>query len=574
MKDIYNKIKTILDRKQKVQLIWIGILVLGGALCELVGVSAIVPFIQSITAPEALLENDIIKVATRFIPIETNQQLVVGMAIMLIGVYVIKNIYLCIMTYHQHKFTFDNQYKLSQTMLEKYINCNYEYHLSHGSAELIRNIRDDAAGFYSFILCLIQLISEVMVCIVLAVFLMIQDLSVTITLVALLSVFVVIYAVGVKTYVRKLGQTERVQFELMNKWIMEGLGGIKETKILKRERHFAEAFKRETDELAKTKTKYSIVSYIPKPTVETLCISGLLLVVAIRVAQGTEVEHFVSIVSVFAIAAFRLLPSMNRITNYLSMLMFRKPCVDALYKDVTEIPQLPKDTQEKEQTLPFEQEVSIENVIFRYEGTQKDVLEHASLRIPKNKSVALIGPSGGGKTTLADILLGLLEPSEGSVCVDGVDIKDRKGAWYEKVGYIPQNIFLLDDTLKQNIAFGIPKDAIDEERLQYAMKEAQIKEFIDGLPEGLETQVGERGVKLSGGQRQRIGIARALYKNPDILIMDEATSALDNDTERAVMQAIDRLGGKKTLVIIAHRLSTIKNCDIIYKIENGKVTVQ
>lgn len=571
MKEIIRELNVIFTKKQKFQLVCLCLLILGGAFWELLGVSAIIPFVQAVMDPGALLANPYVKWIYEYLNLQSSQQLVILMAVFLILVYLVKNVYLCIMSYFQYRFTYTNQYKLSQQMLENYTNREYAFHLKNSSAELIRNIKEDTEGCYSFVLCVIQLASEIAVCIALAVYLLIQDKSITIGIALLLTGYILLYLFGMKRRMRKLGQKERRQQALMNKWIMEVLGGIKETKILRREKFFQNKFKNDTDSLAGTRVSYSIITYIAKPIVETVCIGGLLLVVAVKIYRGANAAYFIPIVSVFAVAAFRLLPSINRITTYLSMIMLRKPSVDALCKDILEMSQNSVVIEEGYQNLKFEKRIDLQEITFRYEGAQQDVLSGVSLTIPKNKSVAFIGPSGGGKTTLADILLGILEPVSGKVLVDGVDISQNKAAWYKKMGYIPQTIYLLDDTIKNNIVFGVPEEQIDYDRLREAMQEAQIYDFVQTQPEGWDAMVGERGVRLSGGQRQRIGIARALYNNPEILILDEATSALDQDTESAIMEAIDRLGGKKTLVIIAHRLSTIKNCDIIYKVEQKKV---
>lgn len=575
MKEIIRELRVIFNRKQKVQLLCLCLLIFGGAFWELLGVSAIIPFVTSIIDPDSLLQRWYVRVVYDYLNLKSSQQLIIIMAAFLILVYIVKNVYLCVMYYSQYLFTYKNQYRLSQQMLANYINRPYAFHLNSSSAELLRNIKEDTEGCYSFVLCVVQLISEVAVCAVLAVYLFIKDKSITIGITILLFMYVMLYLFVMKKRMRKLGQREREQLKFMNKWIMEALGGIKETKILMRENYFQGKFNADTDGLAKTRIGYSIITYIAKPTVETVCIGGLLSVVALKIYRGVDASYFIPIVSVFAVAAFRLLPSLNRITTYLSMIMLRKPSVDALYKDITDIAQNSDYTNREKylstNTFIYEHKIEMKNVSFRYEGTEQDVLSDVSLSIPKNKSVAFIGPSGGGKTTLADLLLGILEPDEGQIIIDGQDIKNNKREWYGKLGYIPQTIFLLDDTIKNNIVFGVPENEIDYERLVAAMQEAQIYEFVQGQPQGWDTMVGERGVRLSGGQRQRIGIARALYNNPEILILDEATSALDNDTESAIMEAIDRLGGKKTLIIIAHRLSTIKNCDIVYKVDQKQV---
>ena len=357
---------------------------------------------------------------------------------------------------------------------------------------------------------------------------------------------------------------------------MEALGGIKEIKVLNRERVFVEEYNEEYKDYAESNRRFKVYSMIPKPVMETISISGLLLIVCIKVALGADAASFIPTISVFAMAAFRMLPSANRMAEYLSRIMFSKPAIDAIYHDLKEIESLLENMKAAEDTadITFEKEITVQKISFHYPNTEKNVFSDASLVIPKNKSVAFIGPSGQGKTTMADIILGLLEPQKGEVLVDGVNIRKGIHAWNRKLGYIPQTISLLDASIRDNILFGIGKDKIDENRLGEAVKEAQLKEFIDTLEEGLDTVIGEGGVRLSGGQRQRIGIARALYHNPEVLVLDEATSALDNDTEAAVMEAIDYLAGSKTLIIIAHRLSTIRNCDLVYRIEGGEVSLQ
>ncbi len=281
---------------------------------------------------------------------------------------------------------------------------------------------------------------------------------------------------------------------------------------------------------------------------------------------------FVTTLSVFAVAAFRMLPSFNKITGYISGMMFNKPSIDAVYNDLREIEQLmARRTADHEDTVKVKlgTAIRLDRVSFRYPKAEKWILKNASLEISKNTSVALIGASGAGKTTAADLILGILEPQEGAVMIDGTDIRRCMTSWHEDVGYIPQTIYLMDDSIRANIAFGIPEAEIDDDAVEKALQEAQLDRFVHTLSEGAGTVIGDRGVKLSGGQRQRIGIARALYRNPSVLILDEATSALDNETEKEVMEAIDGLHGTRTLIVIAHRLSTIKKCDRIYEVENG-----
>ena len=316
-----------------------------------------------------------------------------------------------------------------------------------------------------------------------------------------------------------------------------------------------------------------LLTYIPRPIMESLCIGGLLLFMAIRIATGADVSKFIPVMSVFAIAAIRMLPSFNRISGYLSTLMFNKAAVDAVCKDIKEMDDLNSKGKAIENTKDIENaDIRVDGVSFAYPSKpDKKIIDNANFTIPLNKSVAFVGPSGAGKTTLADIILGVLQPDSGKIMVGDTNVLDYPKSWHQHIGYIPQSIFLTDDTIRSNVAFGLPDEEIDDERVWKALEEAQIADFVRGKEEGIYTTIGDRGVKVSGGQRQRIGIARALYSNPDVIVLDEATSALDNDTEKAVMDAIYNLSGKKTMIIIAHRLSTISECELIFEVKDGKV---
>lgn len=302
------------------------------------------------------------------------------------------------------------------------------------------------------------------------------------------------------------------------------------------------------------------------------CVTGLLIVVIVRLLLGVELNGFVSTLSVFAIAAFRMLPSFNRITNSMNTVMFNRTAVDKIYHDLQQAEKYLNEPGILEDSgINFENEICLENVSFTYPEAESPILENANLKIQKNKSIAFIGASGAGKTTLADLILGILIPQSGKVSVDGKDIQENMNSWHKKIGYIPQSIYIMDDTLRNNIAFGVKERLIDDNRIWRALEKAQLKEFVETLEGGLDTNIGEGGMRLSGGQKQRVGIARVLYNDPEILVLDEATSALDTETESALMGAIDSFSGEKTLIIIAHRLSTVKNCDTIYKIENCKI---
>jgi ABC-type multidrug transport system fused ATPase/permease subunit len=402
-----------------------------------------------------------------------------------------------------------------------------------------------------------------------------QDVMTTLMMAVFLIVFLGFFTTFFKKVLVKKGEQNRELNVEVSKWILQSFSGIKEIKVTNGEQFFLDNYSQSYKKCARIQLEQSMLTYIPKPLMETVCIAGLLLTMIIRiVVTNADITSFVTTLSVFAVAAMRMLPSFNRITGYIGGIMFNKPSIDAVYKDLIEIEELMKETVRYEgeaKPLSLRENIKFENLTFSYPESDKNVLDKVNLTIDKNSSIAFIGASGAGKTTAADVLLGLLEPQNGKVTVDGKNIQENMQAWHGCIGYIPQTIYLMDDTIRNNITFGIPKDKIDENRINQVLKEAQLDEFVKDLQEGLNTMVGDRGVKLSGGQRQRIGIARALYRNPQVLILDEATSALDNDTEKEVMQAIDGLHGTRTLVVIAHRLSTISKCDRIYEVGNGEI---
>lgn len=569
----WSKFCYIFDKKQKLKAALLFVVIIIGAFVELVGVSAVLPFISAVLNPDQLLANPLLGGLYTSLGFADIDQYIVFLGVFIILIYIFKNIYVYYMHSMQYRFTYDNQRRLSYKMMNCYMNQPYLFHLHHNSAELSRNINEDTVSFFEAVLAGLQLASEGGVCVALLLFLLWQDITITFGVIAMVGVFGFVFLKVFKKRLKAAGRRSRDKQGSTRQAVLEALGGIKEIKVLNRERVFVEEYHKEYRDYAESNRRFKVYAMIPKPVMETIAISGLLVIVCIKISLGADAASFIPTISVFAMAAFRMLPSANRIAEYLSRIMFSRPAIDAIYHDLKEIEGLMEYKKEKEtrKEIAFQREITVRDISFHYPGTEKQVFSHASLVIPRNQSVAFIGPSGQGKTTLADIILGLLDPQEGAVLVDGVDIREGMDAWRRKLGYIPQTISLLDASIRDNILFGIEKERIDETRLWEALEEAQLKGFVETLEEGIDTVIGEGGVRLSGGQRQRIGIARALYHNPEVLVLDEATSALDNDTEAAVMEAIDYLAGSKTLIIIAHRLSTIRNCDLVYQIEGGQI---
>lgn len=569
-----KKINYVLDRKQKIHLVLLLIVIFIGAFVELLGVSSILPVVNVATSPETIEQTWYLLWLKQKLGLQDSGQMLIALSVLLIIIYILKNIYVTMMYNMQYSFIFENQKKLAVKLMDCYMHQNYLFHVSKNVAELQRNVTSDVNGFFTVVLNSLQFLAEISVCVVLVIYLLMQDFVTTMAVAVLLFIFIGFFAGIFKKILGEKGRKNREVNVQVTKWILQSFSGIKEIKVINAEDFFVHNYNKYYSQFATLQRQQSMLTFVPRPVMETVCICGLLLAVILKLTiDSSNIASFIPTLSVFAIAAFRMLPSFNRITGYLGGIMFSKPSIDAIYQDLKEVEQLLKQRESIEKTdesVLLTKSIKMEQVSFKYPESEKWILKQASLEIKRNSSVAFVGASGAGKTTAADIILGLLEPQEGQILVDNTDIRTNMAAWHEKIGYIPQTIYLMDDTIKANIAFGVDVSKVDEERIHTVLKEAQLDEFIAQLPDGIYTEIGDRGVKLSGGQRQRIGIARALYRNPEVLVLDEATSALDNDTEKEVMEAIDSLHGTRTLIVIAHRLSTIKSCDEIYEVGNGK----
>ena len=382
----------------------------------------------------------------------------------------------------------------------------------------------------------------------------------------------------VKPVLRKAGKDNQDYYSGLFKWISQTVQGIKEVKVAGKEQYFVDEYIACGQGYVDAVQKYTLLNNVPKLLIESVSIIGVVIYMIFLLLTGTSVMDMMPILTVFAAAVVRLMPCATRINNQLNNIIYFEPFLmgvsDNLQEEINGENVDMSFAKESDAKLPLKKEIRLEGISYAYPNTDKLIFDNANMTIPIGKAVGIVGTSGAGKTTVVDILLGLLKLKTGVIYADDKDIMSDYRAWLKNIGYIPQMIFMLDDTIRKNVAFGVPEDRISEKRIWEVLKEAQLDEFVKTLPEGLDTKIGERGIRLSGGQRQRIGIARALYGDPDVLILDEATSALDNDTEAAIMDSINNLHGKKTLVIIAHRLQTIEKCDIIYRVENGKAEIE
>ena len=567
-------INYIFTKKQKIHLAILMIELFVGSLTELLGVTLILPVVSIISDVSVVHTNKYYSYIYNCMGLTSERQFVILLLACLILVYIVKNIYIMFMYNAQYRFSLENERALANRLVRCYMAQPYTFHLEKNVAELQRNIGGDVSMFFGAVLAFVQMLSEIVTCVLISIYLLFLDKSITIGVVSILAVFVVIYFRVFKKRSIELGLMARRSSVMMGKWIRQAFEGIKEIKLLNRERYFSEQIDYYYGKYADTSRKSSLINVLPRPTFESICVTALLAVVAIKISRNVNLQYFIPTLSAFALAAFRLLPSFGRIATNLNVVSYNRTAINEIYEDLAGIEGLTEI--ERRNTIPEEKVrlikgIKADNISFKYPNSDKYVLRNISIEIEKNKAVAFIGPSGAGKTTLADILIGILEPTSGRVQVDDCDVKTLGSKWCASIGYIPQSIYLIDDTIRNNIIFGLTEDEANDDKIIMALKKAQLYDFVCNLEKGIETVIGERGVRLSGGQRQRIGIARALYNDPDVLVLDEATASLDNETERAVMEAINGLHGDKTMIIIAHRLTTIANCDIVYKVDEGTV---
>ncbi len=577
MKDIFKKFNKVLNKKQKSRVVVLIFMILIGAVLETLGVSMIYPLIETVMMPEVFEQNAMIVWICNVLGYTSAEQFVTFMLLTLIFIFIFKNLYLLLLYYVQHSFITNSQYRISRDLLKVYLNRPYEFYLNASTGDIMRTVYSDSTGIFNLLLQCMQFITEFMVAIFLGTYLLIIDPVMTIVMGILLVGITLLSSAFLKPRISRIGEESRQQQSKMYKTIMQSINSVKDVKVYAKEDAFLGIYRKYGKRYYNLARDHEVLSSVPRLAIEAFSLSGVLAYMAVMMKLGQNVQTMVPQLSAFAVAAVRLLPSASRINTYLANIAYYRPTLDYVYANV----ELPKNVDERAaeakavtetDKLKFHDCIKVEQLYYKYPNTDKYIFENARMQVPYGKSVGIMGPSGAGKTTVVDIMLGLLRVESGTITCDGVNVLEHYGQWLANIGYISQTINMVDDTIRANIAFGVDVDDIDDTRVWQVLEEAQLADFVRNLPNGINTVIGERGVRISGGQRQRVGIARALYHDPEILILDEATSALDNDTEAAIMEAIENFHGRKTMLIIAHRLKTIENCDIIYKVENGKIT--
>lgn len=581
MSETLKKLLMLFNNKEKKKLLVLFFMMIVAALFETLGIGMIVPIVGVLTNPDVIKEKAFLAYVYRLFNFQSTSLFIVFAVIILLGVFVLKNLYLLLFNHLQFKIILNQQVKLSRKLFREYLTKPYIFHLQRNTASLLRNVNSEVPRvFQGIIISGFQLCTELLVTICILLLLIKTAPLATITASILLAGSIFIFFRFFRKKITYLGEEQQKVSSSMIKWVNQGLGASKEVIVSGKEDFFINAYTNQSQISSDNSRYINMLNQVPRLFIETLMVTIVLITMLIVVFQEKNTSHLVSTMALFAMAAFRLMPSITRAVALITTIRYSQPALSIIYEDLflnntqfrsRDIISNSESVVNKENRI-FNDSIELNEVSFQYPNQKEYSIRDVSLTIPIGQSVAFIGESGAGKTTLVDIILGLFQPEKGSVLVDGKNLNNQIAIWQQKIGYIPQSIFLTDDSIRNNVAFGIEDIQIDDEAVWRALEQAQLKEFVESLPERLDTTVGERGVRLSGGQRQRIGIARSLYHNPEILFMDEATSALDNETEKEIMKAIDGLKGEKTLIIIAHRLSTIENCDIVFKLKNGRLT--
>lgn len=569
---LLNKINYLLPKSKKRQLLILGGLLLIGMVLEMLGLGVLIPAIGVMLSDNIAVEYPILKPLINSLGNPTQTQLIIAGMCVLILVYVVKALFLVYLNWRQSKFSALLSAQLSEDLFYGYLQKPYAFHLQNNSAQLIRNITSEVNFFSSITHSVIALTIEVSIILSLTVVLFAIEPVGAIVVTFFFAVSAYLFQLLTRAKIVKWGELRQIHDGKVNQHLLQGLGGVKDVKLMGREDYFLEKFNESNLWKAKLSTRQFTLQQVPRLYLELLAVIGLVGLIVVMVLQHKPINALIATLGIFVAAAFRMIPSINRIMIAFQSIRFAQPVVEVLYnefKSIHEDVELAKVITPN--VLPFSNDIYSNNLVFNYYGSKANALNGITFTIRIGESIGLVGPSGSGKSTFVDLLLGLLRPAKGNIFVDGVDIHGDIRTWQDQIGYVPQSIYLMDDTLRKNIAFGVPDKMINEDAVLRAIKSAQLDDYVQNLPEGLETFVGERGIRLSGGQRQRIGIARALYRDPAILVLDEATSSLDTDTENKLMEAVDALKGNKTLIIIAHRLSTVQNCDRIFKFERGRI---
>lgn len=567
------KMNKIFNFKQKILLLFLLFILIVDAFFELCGIALFSPLITILLNTSVIETNSVLHKMYIITNCQSEKEFILLFASLLLFVFCFKNIFVGWSIFIQNKIIYGMQYDMAVRLFNGFLNKPYLYFTQNNSNNILECVIENTHRMFFGVLSLTSCISEILVVSFVVFYLMTVNIFITSSLFLLLLCSLFLYYYLFRNKELNAGINLKNYHGLSLKNISESIKAIKDIKLLEKESFFTKHFSENYRGFINANQTHNVLRVMPRLIIETICICGMILSVIFQLLNNSNFLEFIPQLSVFAFATLRLLPSVNRISGYINSIIFYLPAFNNVYEEIIEVECHKKSNSYDIQKVicPYNNYIDLYNLSFQYALNEPYILKDISLSIQKNTSIAIIGPSGAGKSTIADLLLGIIYPTKGNIYCEGKEIYDAKSNWHKRISNVPQSIFLLDDSIKHNIAFAVDDENIDHQMLRKAIVDAQLQEFIDSLEHGIDTQIGENGIRLSGGQRQRIGIARALYNAPEILVLDEATSSLDNDTEKAIMHSINHLKGKVTLVIIAHRLETIKKCDYVYKIKDGNI---
>ena len=544
------------------------------ALLEVIGVGIIPIYITTISGSENTLVPIEYTAVIEEVATYTNMSIVMTVSIAVIAIYIIKNSFIVALSFWMTRYIMDIRYRISSKLMETYMYAPYTLHLQRNSAELLRNVNEEINVYiYKVLLPLMNSVKLSVVLIGITTLLMVMEPVVTMLTAVFVGLISILFLRITQSKMKKYGIAAQKTRKNMIKTAIQGFSGIKEIIVANKEEYMTETFKHASYELSVLQKGYLFTASIPKPLVETISIVGIMILSITMYLMERGTGEFVPLIALFGVASVRMMPAIQQITQAVTTLRYSTPSINPIYNDINSI-KAHKETRKvvnSERIISLKRCVRIEDVKYKYPDSVSNAIDGVTVNIQKGTALGIVGESGAGKTTMVDLLLGVIKPDKGKISIDENNMWQDIRGWQSIVGYIPQKVYIIDDSIMSNVAFGVAEDEIDQHRVLSVLRSAKLDEHVRKLPGGINTVIGERGDKLSGGQIQRIGIARALYSDPEVIVMDEATSSLDSITERSITDTINNIKGIKTFIIIAHRLTTVKQCDNIIYMNNGKV---
>jgi ATP-binding cassette subfamily C protein len=549
-----------------------------GAMFEAVSIGLLVPFVAVLKEPDLVLGIPAAVSLLSFLNIREPQAVVIAIGLGLIGVFVVKSGYLVLLYRWLFHYVFDKQVRLARQLMTGYLSVGYTFHLQRNSAEIIRTTTETLDRFTTgFLVSLLIVLGEVLVVAALIVLLMLMEPLATCGAIVVLGIPTGLIYRSIQRRLAVAGRLAQQSVASMIQWTEQAISGIKETLLMGRASFFIDRHGYHARRFADSHRSSMLLSNTPRLVIDTLAVTAMVAIVLIIIARGQSPQSILPVLGMFAVAAIRLMPSVTRIANGLASLRFHQAAAEVLYNELRATAADRTGAASavggryRRPPLPFDRSILLEHLSYHYPSMPQPAIDDVSLEIPRGHWVGFIGPTGAGKTTLIDLMLGLFVPTSGRILVDSRDLQDDVSGWQRIIGYVPQDVYLMDETIRRNVAFGLPDQEIVDERVWKALRAAQVDGLVRSLPGGLDAMVGERGDRLSGGERQRLGIARALYHDPQVLVVDEGTANLDHETEAAIVRTLAGLRGEKTIIVVAHRLPLVRDCDRVYLLNQGRV---